>query len=115
MITDAVITFLSTILTKIVGLLPASTVVATGNGAASGTLCCATLMIVSITALIDAAPIPIRDTHGNTGIAALVNATPFPLLIDFYWFGFVVGCLLAIAAAFFIVRILLLFWQQVKW
>jgi hypothetical protein len=112
-ITDAIIRFLATILTKVVDLFPSAPIVASGNGLADGTVCCAILMITNISVLINSSSI--RDNHGNTGVAALVNATPLPILIDFYWFGFIVGCTFAIAAAFFIVRILLLFWQQVKW
>ena len=113
MITDAILRFLGTILEKIINLFPSAPVVAAGNGAASGTLCCATFLIGNITSLLNSSSL--TDSPGNTGVAALVNATPIPILIDFYWFGFVVGCAFAIGAAFFIIRILLLCWQQIKW
>lgn len=112
MITDTIINLFASILGKIVDLLPDAPIVAIGNGAASGTACCAAFLIGAISYLLGGVPGG-GFSPGVTG--SLANASPLPLVIDFYWLGFVAGCIMAIAVAFFIIKILLLIWQQVKW
>jgi hypothetical protein len=114
MITDAILRLLGTILQKIVDLLPDAPIIATGNGASSGFACCATFMIAGITTILN------TGGAGGTalipgGFSGLANSTPLGVLIDLQWLGFIVGCLMAVITAFFIIKILLLFWAQVKW
>lgn len=105
MITDAIIRFFSSILTNIVNLIPEAPLVAVGQGASTGSRCCAVFLIASFSTLVNTA----------TSGAGILNKTPLAVLIDFYWLGFTVGCLMSIAFAFLIVRTLIIIWQQVKW
>lgn len=114
MITDSILRLLGTILQKIIDLLPDAPIIAVGNGASSGFACCAAFMITSITTLLNTGG-PGGTSAIPGGFAGLANSTPLAVLIDLQWLGFVVGCLMAVIVAFFIIKILLLLWAQVKW
>lgn len=116
MITDTLIHVFQSILSFLINLLPNAPIVAVGNGAAGGTACCAAFLIASLTTVLG---VSITTTGGvvpliTGGIAGVANS-PIALLIDWTIMGFAVGCALAFLMAFFIVRIFIIMWQQVKW
>lgn len=116
MITDAIISFFQQIVGFIYNLIPTAAVVAAGNGAASGTACCATFIIVGFNSLFST-PITIGSNTVSLlsgGVAALANS-PLAVIMDWQFLMFGVGCMLSILAAVFIIKILVYFWMLVKW
>lgn len=109
MITDAIIGWWQQILSFFVSLIPDAPIIAAGNGAASGSACCAQFLIGSLVLLFQ------TTITGAGPLIADIRNNPIVLVIDFSVLGFVVGCLLSFMAVFFILRILITLWQQVKW
>jgi len=108
MITNKVIQFFGQILTWFVSLIPDAPVATGGfaTGLAAGTTCCAQVIVGTVASIL--------STANGGSVAGLANHTPIPVLVDTYWIGFAIGCLIAITMAFFVVKILLLFWSIIK-
>lgn len=106
MITDAIISWFQQIISFIVNMIPSAPIISAGNGAASGTACCATFLIGSLFSIVGSV-LP-------GGTSTLTN-TPLAILIDWGTLGFAVGCAFAFIIAFFIIKMLIQFWMMVKW
>jgi hypothetical protein len=114
MITDAIIRLFSSVIDFIINLLPDAPIIATGNGAASGFACCAAFAISAVANVINTSTVT-TVANGSFNVFSTVSNSPIWLLIDWQWLGFAVGCLVSMFVTFLIIRILLIFWQQVKW
>ena len=56
----------------------------------------------------------LANANGGS-ITGLANKSPIPLFLDLTWLTFFLGSAFAIISAFFIVKIIVFVWQQVKW
>jgi hypothetical protein len=112
MISDNILRWFSGLVTQMINVIPdAPTTVpgSFGSGLAGGTACCATVIIGTVIGLLQAAP------GAGGSVSGLMAHSPIFLVVDPYWVGFFFGCLFAVVAAFFILKAIILLWQQVKW